>query len=339
MRFKSTYIKLTLFYVAIIMLVSVVFSIAIYQISSQELSQGFRRQNVILRELSPSEFLPQSRLDFENARNKQIEDSNYNLKMDLVFFNLVILVAATGVSYLLARKTLKPIEEMFDIQNHFTADASHELRTPLTAMKTEIEVSLRDEKFNIIEAKDLLKSNLEEISKLESLSNGLLTLTQFQNGYKVDLVAVSIREVIRESCNKLAALAKQKDIDLSTNVSNLKVRGDYQSLVKLFVTLLDNAIKYSPTKSKIIITSAKNGNYVEIKVKDQGVGIKSSDIPHIFNPFFRADQSRSKNTAGGYGLGLSIAKKIIQTHEGKIEVTSKPDQGTTFSIKLPKFTK
>jgi signal transduction histidine kinase len=321
------------------MLVSIVFSVAIYQISSQELNQGFTRQNVILRELPTSEFLPQSRLDFENARNKQIEDSNYNLKVDLVFFNLVILVAATGVSYFLARKTLKPIEEMFDIQNHFTADASHELRTPLTAMKTEIEVSLRDEKFNITEAKDLLKSNLEEISKLESLSNGLLTLTQFQNGHKVDLVAVSIREVIQESCSKLAALAKQKDIDLLTNISNLKVRGDYQSLVKLFVTLLDNAIKYSPTKSKIMITSAKNGNYVEIKVKDQGVGIKSSDIPHIFNPFFRADQSRSKNTAGGYGLGLSIAKKIIQTHEGKIEVTSKPDQGTTFSIKLPKFTK
>ena len=328
---------MTTFYVAIIMFVSILFSITIYQISSQELNRGFNRQSALLRDLPLSEFVPKSRLDLENARDKQIDDSNYNLKFNLFIFNLIILVAASCASYLLARRTLKPIEEMFDVQNRFTADASHELRTPLTAMKTEIEVNLRDKKLNVNEARVLLESNLEEIGKLETLSNGLLTLTQFQNGHKVDLVAIPIHKVIEEARRKVSSLAAKKEIEILFELTKLEVRGNYQSLVKLFVVLLDNAIKYSPNKSKVEIVTGLHGNFIEIKVKDQGLGIKSSDIPYVFNSFFRADHSRTKNSTSGYGLGLSIAKKIAQVHQGKIDVHSKLDHGTTFIVKLPKY--
>ncbi|MEI7690212.1 MAG: HAMP domain-containing sensor histidine kinase [bacterium] len=334
MRFKSTSIKMTSFYVATIMLVSFIFSIAIYEISLTEINNNLRHQNERLMGFPPGK---QIRLDLENARNDLLQDSNSNLRMNLIYYNLVILVLATGVSYLLARRTLKPIEEMFEVQNRFTADASHELRTPLTAMKTEIEVSLRDKEFNITEAKQLLQSNLEEIEKLESLSNGLLTLNQFQDGQQIELTRTSIKVVITETEKKLHRLIQKKEIEVITKIDDSDVMGDKVSLVKLFVTLFDNAIKYSPEKSKIEITSTLRDTFVEIKIKDQGLGIKLSDLPYIFNPFFRADHSRSKFSAEGYGLGLSIAKKIVQAHQGKIEVSSKLNQGTTFIVKLPKF--
>jgi signal transduction histidine kinase len=318
------------------MLVSIVFSVAIYEISSQELSRGLGRQGAMLRDLPSSEFISQPRMDFERTRMEQIQESNNNLKINLVYFNLAILVASSGISYFLARRTLKPIEEMFDLQNRFTADASHELRTPLTAMKTEIEVNLRDKKFNLSEARKLLQSNLEEVDKLELLSNGLLTLTQYQNGQGIEFENILLKDVIEEAQAKVEGLAQSERIEIKAKTNDLKVKGNKQSLVKLLIILLDNAIKYSPKGTGITVFSEISGNYINIKVKDQGIGIKASDLPYIFNPFYRADHSRSKISAVGYGLGLSIAKKIAESHNGKIETESKPGHGSTFTLKLPK---
>src|SRR4030042_2699111 len=170
--FKAAYLKLTFFYVLIAMAISICFSLAIYNISSREIGRGLGPQNGIFREIIPN--------DFENLRNQQIQKSNTRLKINLFYYNLVIFVLSMVGSYFLARRTLRPIEEAMESQSRFTADASHELRTPLTAMKAEIEVALRDKKMGLSESKKLLKSNLEEIEKLEKLSSALLTLTRIQ---------------------------------------------------------------------------------------------------------------------------------------------------------------
>lgn len=332
MRFNSTYLKLTGFYVLIIMAISIGFSVAIYRISAIEIGRGLGRQSRMLQELSQTNnpFFQ----DFERIREQQIEDSNNEIRTKLYYFNLLILLLSTVGSYYFARSTLKPIEESYESQQRFTADASHELRTPLTAMKTEIEVALRDEKLEIGEAKELLNSNLEEIDKLEQLSKALLKLAKTDAAIKDDFRDLSLKEVLAESIEKVAPLAEKKAIVLASDLAELQAKGDKQSLGELFVILLENAIKYSPAKSKINIALQKIENHNVIRIKDRGIGIKASDLPHIFERFYRADHSRNKEKVDGYGLGLSIAKQIAEMHGGKISVTSTAGRGSEFVVKL-----
>jgi signal transduction histidine kinase len=235
----------------------------------------------------------------------------------------------------MAKQTMCPIENALEAQNCFTADASHELRTPLTAMKTEVEVALRDKSMTLTDAKSLLSSNLEEIAKLESLSNALLKVARSQDKARNDFEELSLPEIITGAYEKIETLAKQKSITFSSKLDNPKIRGDSASLTELFVILFDNAVKYSPEKSKVAIALAKDKKHAIIQIKDHGIGIKASDIPHIFDRFYRADTSRSKEKINGYGLGLSIAKNIVELHRGKISVSSVAGHGSTFTIELP----
>jgi len=178
MSFKSVSIKLTASYLLIVMIISISFSVILYRLSSMEIGRGLSRQGRILEQI-PNDRIPEPLQNLEKIRQEQLVESNNHLKTNLIYFNLIIFILAGAASYYLARRTLKPIEEMVDLQNRFTADASHELRTPLTAMKTEIEVAMRDKNVKLSDTKQLLKSNLEEIGKLEVLSNSLLRLANY----------------------------------------------------------------------------------------------------------------------------------------------------------------
>ncbi len=333
MKFNSAIVKLTIFYVLIVMLISVGFSLAIFQISSNEIDRGLNRQNSILQNLPPRD---ESHLldDFVNLHNQQLQDSNNRLETNLIYFNLLILILSSFASYFLARWTLRPLEEAVEEQNRFTADASHELKTPLAAMRTEIEVSLRDKKFKLSGAKKLLNSNLEEIEKLETLSGALLKLAKLDETNKLDFVSLNLDEIIVEAYEKVESLARKKQIVVDAKLVNAKILGDKSSLVELFVILFDNAIKYSPKSSKIKIKLSSDGKHQTVSIVDHGVGIKSSDLLHIFNRFYRADQSRNKEKAEGYGLGLSIAKRIVELHGGKIFALSTPGKGSEFVVKF-----
>lgn len=337
MHFHSATLKLTLFYVLIAMVISISFSVAIYNISSKELGRGLGRQTGLMRDLPMERFQGGLVPNFEEWRVQQLDESNGRLRNNLIYFNILILLLSSGAGYFLARKTLRPIEEAVQAQNYFTADASHELRTPLTAIKTEIEVAMRDKKLNLNQAKTLLKSNLEEIDKLESLSNALLKLSQYQNESKAGFEKISLPEVAVEASQKIQTLAEEKNISFNNDLNDASISGDRQSLVELFVILMDNAIKYSPKKSTIAIKITKTDSYVFATIKDHGIGIKASDLPYIFNRFYRADESRSKRKISGYGLGLSIAKRIVMLHNGKISVTSKPGRGSEFTLKFKNY--
>lgn len=277
--------------------------------------------------------------ELERIRQEQIDESSSNLQSNLIYFNLIIFILSSALSYYFARRTLMPIEQSMEAQNRFAADASHELRTPLTVMRSEIEVALRDNKFNLSDAKKLLNSNLEETAKLESLSKALLKLARLDHNPRADFKRVSIVEVIKDAFEKVEKLADQKSINIVCHTpkdkSNMKLRGDRESLVELMVILLDNAIRYSPKKSKIEIITYGNEKMVEIRIVDQGIGIDQSDIGHIFDRFYRADQSRNKDNIDGYGLGLSIAKSIVDLHGGTILAKSSLGEGSEFVFTLP----
>lgn len=328
--FRSATFRLTIWYLVIIMAISLLFSFVIYNASDRELQNGYRRQVQIYR-LLPSVQYPDNILSPE----EQLQAAEQRLRFNLGILNLAILGATGAAGYLLAKRTLRPIEEALDVQSRFTADASHELRTPLTAMKTEIEVAMRDAKLSAAEARELLKSNLEEISKLEALSNGLLKLAQHDNG-GINKEPVSLSKIAGEAIQRLDKQAKQRSVTFKNAINNdTVVLGDHQSLTELIYVLLDNAIKYSPADSTVELGSSVSGHYAYLNVRDHGQGIKASDIPHIFERFFRSDTSRSKNKVDGYGLGLSIAQKIAEMHQGMISVKSSPGEGSTFTIKLP----
>jgi len=337
MTFKIARLKLTSWYLLIVMAISITFSVVVYKISLREIGTFNHRQSVVIRSFPQSKFIiPFLGIEeFERLREAQLNDLKKALVKKLFLTNTIILILAGISSYFLAHKTLQPIEQAMDNQNRFTSDASHELRTPLAAMKLEIEVALRDKELNFNEAKKLLKSNLEEVEKLENLSNSLLKLASFENRQVKKSVFFEVQKAVDSAIDRIKKSAKSKNISIEKEISNFKLKGDESSFTDLIVLLLDNAIKYSGSGSVISVVSQKEKKNSLIKIIDRGIGIKRTDIPYIFNRFYCADQSRSKEIYTGYGLGLSIAKRIVEIFNGQILVESKIGEGSTFIIKLP----
>lgn len=332
--FKSARIKLTAWYVAIIIVISLILSLPAYRITVLELERRVRREvqtpNTVF-DLRPMPFNSFTQID-----KQVIKEIKEKVAVQLLLINLCIVTGSAFIAYFLAGKTLAPIEEMMEDQKRFTADASHELRTPLTAIKTEIEVSLRDKKLDLSTAKKLLTSNLEEVNKMQTLSNYLLTLSRYEiqsTGLSKD--KVNLKEVIKMAVKKVKILAQNKKIEIVEDLDPLFINGNFPNLTELFTILLDNAIKYSNKNSQIEVSVKKSGNYAKIEVRDYGIGIKAADLPYIFNRFYRTDSSRNKTKTDGYGLGLAIAKSIVETYQGKIEVKSVVSRGSTFKVSLP----
>lgn len=332
--FRQAVLRLTLWYLAGILLLSVIFSIALYNVSTRELNTLQDRQQALMMRV-PTNLLPPGYAEFNQARLQQIEDSKDHIAGTLIYFNLIILALGGAISYLLAKRTLRPIEESVETQARFTADASHELRTPLTAMRTELEVALRDSKLSLAESKELHTSTLEEIAKLERLTEGLLQMAKHDKFRREVLEPCQLTDIVKDAANRVQGRADDKKVTLNMEGGEGTVTGDRWALTELLVILLDNAIKYSPEKSTVTVEAAVGRQYAIFQVKDEGVGIHAQDLPHIFDRFFRVDASRSKSNADGYGLGLSIAKQIVDAHHGSIEVKSRVGHGSVFTARIP----
>lgn len=333
--FHSARLKLTAWYLLIIMLISILFSFAIYTRVNRELERIELFRQTRLERLR--NYFPQVEIPNEPSFDPNLADDSRNrLIFTLVLINLGIFVFAGGAGYFLAGRTLKPIKEMLDEQNRFITDASHELRTPLTSLKSEIEVNLRDQKLTLAEARKLLASNLEEVNNLQSLSDSLIKIAQHQNvNGDLNFLPQSLKLILNDAKKRVAKLASAKNIKIQIVETNIKIDGDKQTLTELFVILLDNAIKYSQKNKSIVISSKNNDGSISVSVSDQGFGINQKEIPHLFDRFFRSERSRTKEHAAGYGLGLSIAKQIVEKHQGAISVKSKIGKGSTFTILLP----
>ncbi|HLJ24549.1 MAG TPA: ATP-binding protein [Candidatus Acidoferrales bacterium] len=231
---------------------------------------------------------------------------------------------------------LARLEAAFKKITQFTADASHELRTPVAVMRTRAELSLRKAR-SAEEYRDVIAEMLDELEKTSGLIEQLMFLARADSGAEtLHFTSTNVAEVLREACHQGAALAEAKQIAFQEKVPDgpMWIQGDATSLRRLFLILIDNAVKYTPASGHVEVSLQRNGHYAIAEVRDTGIGISESDLPNVFERFYRADKARTREM-GGVGLGLSIGRWITEVHAGTIEVRSSPGRGSTFQIRLP----
>jgi two-component system, OmpR family, sensor kinase len=228
---------------------------------------------------------------------------------------------------------LEKIQQVLISQKQFIQDVSHELRTPLTIMRGELEVALKrqrsPEEYSLI-----LKSGLEETAKIGKLLENLLALARLDSS-SVSLTRdiTDLSAIMRDILDDMEILAHQKGIEIDfVSQEGIHLLIDKDQIIRSIINILENAIKFTPEKGRISVEVIREKACAIITITDTGIGIPERDLPHIFDRFYQVDSSRSSK---GFGLGLSIAKSIIEAHGGSITVESILNQGTTFLISLP----
>jgi len=340
-------LRLGLTYLVIIVILCLGFSAVFYATSSSSLDLNLTSSNEAPKEQGTAtksltlkaegreinEVSPASPTDVDQLNRQlyqQVQSVRQELLKRLVLFNVGALFVGAFISYFLARRTLQSMEAVMEMQARFLSDASHELRTPLTALKARNEVALRNPHLTLTEAKDIIRSSIQQTQKLEELTEGLLHLSR--EDPVITRQAVSLEEAANEAMNDAIVRAQAKHIAIEEIVPCTYVQAHQQSIVQAVLILLDNAIKYSNPHSTVYLEGGTDGKFGFLSVRDTGSGMSASDIPHIFDRFYQADSSRTRE---GYGLGLAIAKKLIQQNKGTITVQSSIGKGTTFTIRLP----
>lgn len=232
---------------------------------------------------------------------------------------------------------LDRLERSFRRIRQFSGDASHELRTPLTILRGETEVTLRWAK-TPEEFRDMLRSNMEEIDRMERIIESLLTLAKSEVGeLTLEMKEFSLSDMVQELYlqSRLLGEAKQIDVRLVLDVDGeIRIRGDELRLRQMFLNLLSNAVKYTPEEGHLEIALAMDDNFARVDISDSGIGIPAEHLPHIFDRFYRVDKARNRMD-GGTGLGLAIVKWIAEAHGGGITVSSTVGKGSSFSVRLP----
>jgi two-component system OmpR family sensor kinase len=229
-------------------------------------------------------------------------------------------------------QTLERLENLFTSQQRFLADVSHELRTPLTVIKGNADLMRRMKKFD----EESLSSIDQEAGRLTRLVGGLLLLTQADSGKLIlNKQAVELDTLLLEVFHEMRILASTKVHLKIADIDQIQISGDRDRLKQVLLNLVGNAIQYTPQGGDVLMGLVRIGDQARIIVRDTGPGIPSEDLPYIFDRFYRAEKSRTRSTSPGFGLGLSIAKWIVENHGGTINVESKEGKGTTFAIWLP----
>jgi heavy metal sensor kinase len=225
------------------------------------------------------------------------------------------------------------LDEAFTTQRQFMEDISHELKTPLSVLKGELEVTLKRIR-SAQEYETTLHSSLEEVDHLVGIVENLLTLARFDaKTTTLQKVSLDLNGLLKDAVEAIQVLAIQKNVTLQLNSAHtVEILADKNQIKRLILNILDNAIKYTPSGGKISIDLRQQKDAADIDITDNGIGIPESELPHIFDRFYRVDKSRS---SVGFGLGLSIAQSIAMAHGGKIYARANIPQGTIFTISLP----
>ncbi|MCE7905975.1 MAG: sensor histidine kinase [Anaerolineae bacterium CFX3] len=229
-------------------------------------------------------------------------------------------------------QTFERLEVLFTSQQRFIADVSHELRTPLTVIKGNVDLMRRMRELD----PDLLDSIDQEAGRLTRLVTDLLLLAKAEAGsLPLTKASVELDTLLLEVIPEMRVLAGNKIRVKLTEIDQLQVYGDRDRLKQVLLNLIANAIQYTPAGEEVFLSLARVGDRARLIVRDTGPGIPAEDLPYIFERFYRAEKSRTRSAAGGFGLGLSIAHWIVEQHGGRIEVNSREGRGTTFAVWLP----
>lgn len=225
------------------------------------------------------------------------------------------------------------LEEAVGNMKQFTASISHELRTPLAALQGEAEIALMRPQ-PVEEYQRVLGSQLEEFHKLNRLTNRLLELARAEAGeVQLDNQAFDLSALLRSMCEQMEPIAASQHVSLETRCAEpIQLVGDRQWLERAILNVLDNAIKFTPENGTVRAEVTSREDHARVEISDTGTGIPQHALPHIFERFYRVDDSRSRQ---GVGLGLAIVKWIVEAHHGTIHVKSEVGTGSSFTILLP----
>jgi len=250
----------------------------------------------------------------------------------------ILIALFVFAAYLLAEFTLRPMLTAHLQQRRFIANVSHELRTPLSILKTNAEVSLlRGEKLTREDALEVIKSNIEEVDRLAAIVQFFLHFSMLQDSEKrLQMYSVNLATLARKVLGILQQRAMEKGItiDVSDNGTTAPVWGNATALEELLLNLVKNAIAYTPEGGTIEIVLRSDLHDVLLAVRDNGIGITPTDLPHIFEPFYKGANAAYKPT--GVGLGLAIVREIASMHRAVIGVKSRNGKGTTFTVRFPR---
>jgi heavy metal sensor kinase len=232
-------------------------------------------------------------------------------------------------------ETLARLESSVGQMKQFTASISHELRTPLTVLRGEAEVALLESR-SAEDYRRVLASQLEEFDKLTHMINQLLLLARAEAGeIRWTDQSVDLSALVASLADQMEPVAAVKSIQIETTAqSNTHVRGDPSWLERVILNLLDNAVKFTLEGGHVRFSVAAENGQAVLRVEDTGIGIPAEALPHVFERFYRAEPSRSKQVQG-VGLGLALAKWIVEKHHGRIEAENLPGQGSRFTVHLP----
>ncbi|MCL6435197.1 MAG: HAMP domain-containing histidine kinase [Leptolyngbyaceae cyanobacterium HOT.MB2.61] len=313
-----------------------------HYLQTLEGQDGIRYQQYSLR-LKSQNGLPWGYMQVGRSL-KEFDDYLAFLRLTMLAGLPISMLLVAAASWSLAGLAMKPIYRSYQRMQQFTADAAHELRTPLATIRAIVE-STRDVDFlTEEEAKEALAGVDRQNQRLVQLTQDLLLLSRLEAftetwDKQVEKVesACCLNDLILDVTESLSVLEIAAPIQLATQIQvaePLYVVGDESQLVRLISNLVTNALQYTPAGGKVTVTLGKKDQHALIQIQDTGIGIAIEDQAHIFDRFYRVSRDRSRHT-GGAGLGLAIAKAIVQVHQGTIQLQSEPGKGSTFTIRLP----
>lgn len=277
---------------------------------------------------SKSHYKDETIIVFLNCRKDRVSFQ------ELVIVSLIVsalgMVVFSVIIFLASKKVVKPFVEANQRQRAFISDAGHDLKTPITIIDADAEV---------LDAKltnnEWVKDIQSQAQRMKKLVEDLIYLSKLDESPKYQMIDFPLSDVAYEICQSFEGLARTQHKGMEAHIEpNISFYGDQKNIERLLSVLLDNALKYSPYHGEIKVTLEKQKRFVVITVYNTCDYISKKDLPYLFDRFYRSDQSRNSET-GGYGIGLSIAKSVVEAHKGKIHATTSDEKSLAMIVILP----
>ena len=318
--FSSARLRLTAYYLLIMTGVLVIFSAVLYFSFAYVLKDNIDTQ------------FP----DVPDQGDLAIVQTMSDAKDGVVVIDLTAFALTIVLGYSLAGRTLRPIEDVLERQKEFSANASHELRTPLAVMKSESEIALNNPKTSTADLRAVIESNLEEINRMSQMTENLLKLSRVETKKeKIYFSEIELGEFVREAANRISSRTSQKGVSIEVEKTDSgKILGNRDDLVSVASNLIQNGVDYNKPGGAVRVSVENSRQEMRLVVEDNGLGISEDDLPHIFERFYKADKSHSRNFSNA-GIGLSIVKRIIDKHNGSIKIESILGKGTKIVVSFP----